>query len=721
MPTLPFEVDSALLKELGERLIGKPHVALAELVKNSYDADANEVSISFEPQQDRIEVHDDGHGMTFDEFRKFWMRIGTPHKAGQRHSRHLDRPLTGSKGVGRLSVQFLADNCTIRSVAEERSASWIQASVDWSQAVSAGELTKAEVEYHVRRSNPPMEKGTSISLTGLKDSWEADSIRQLAREIWWLRPPFRATSAKEEKRRFDISLHSSEVELERVFNQQLHAIMGIWTARIVGACRDGEVQLAIEFPGEAPVKHSYEVAELPRNGGTYRTEGEENKVNLSRCNFEIRVFKLEHRQPHGISVNDAREYFEQFGGVHVYDAGFHLPHYGDPKNDWLQVEFDAAHRRTLSRLLPESLQVRRGLQKLPTVGRIFGVANVDTSRERGLRILITRDRLAETTAFHDLRDVVRYGLDLYAMERTRRDTEREFANRPVEPTTRKFQRVEEALADHKEEIPEQVYEELRDNIRDATLAAADEQEAFVQHVGLLGALATAGIATVAYQHELKKQFGGIQRIAQEIRDVHTHDAALNKTLAELAGDLQSWLERARATNALFAPLADTENTQVRTRLKASSVIQEVKRQTEVLARGIEVGVTGVPDDLRLPAGSFVEWTAILQNVFINAFNAVLDSDKRILKVTSRVQRSRKELLVQDTGKGVKLDTAEELFKPFVRRLEVSQERRSLGYGGTGLGLTIVRLVADSLGCKVVFVVPEDGFKTAFSISWKDSE
>jgi hypothetical protein len=48
MPTtkkLRFTVDSALLRELGERLVGQPHVALAELIKNSYDADASVVEV----------------------------------------------------------------------------------------------------------------------------------------------------------------------------------------------------------------------------------------------------------------------------------------------------------------------------------------------------------------------------------------------------------------------------------------------------------------------------------------------------------------------------------------------------------------------------------------------------------------------------------------------------------------------------------------------------
>jgi HSP90 family molecular chaperone len=129
MPTLPFTVDSALLQELGERLVGKPHVALAELIKNSYDADANQVTIEFLPEEDRIEVRDDGHGMDLDEFKNYWMRIGSQHKSQQGVSRRLKRPLTGSKGVGRLAVQFLAHDLELDTVSSKDRHHKIQAQV----------------------------------------------------------------------------------------------------------------------------------------------------------------------------------------------------------------------------------------------------------------------------------------------------------------------------------------------------------------------------------------------------------------------------------------------------------------------------------------------------------------------------------------------------------------------------------------------------------------
>ena len=130
------------MRELGERLVGKPHIALAELIKNSYDADATQVTVKFSPDEDCIEVNDNGHGMTFQEFKNFWMRIGTTHKK-DRKSKHLARELTGSKGVGRLAVQFLAHDLTIRTVPKDNKHQTLEATINWEKAIEAGELTKS--------------------------------------------------------------------------------------------------------------------------------------------------------------------------------------------------------------------------------------------------------------------------------------------------------------------------------------------------------------------------------------------------------------------------------------------------------------------------------------------------------------------------------------------------------------------------------------------------
>jgi len=719
MPHINFTVDSRLLQELGERLVGKPHVALAELVKNSYDADASKVTIKFALEEDRIEVRDDGHGMDFGEFRDFWMRIGTTHKVEKKVSRDLGRRMTGSKGVGRLAVQFLAGRLQMITVPKGGKGQWLEASVNWAEAVEAGDLVNASAEYRTWESLPPFERGTHIILNELKHEWTENEIQGLAAELWRLQPPFR--SALPPADRFEVDFQSTEREFEEVFEKQMRAILSIWMAKFVGRCRDGEISLSLEFAGESPQTYSYRIADFPHNYGRF---GEEK--NLNQADFEVRIFRLTGRQKHDIKVDDARDYLFNYGGVHVYDGGFRLPHYGSAENDWLRIEFDHSHRRFMSQLLPKELQDRyahtQRLRFLPTLGRVFGVVNVNTSREPNLDIMITRDRLAQgSTAFQDLVAMVRYAFDLYAYEEARH----QYKPKKIESTSLGFERIEQVLEEHEQHISKPVYRDLRKRVREAASAVVTSQQdalkAALEKMGFLGPLATAGISTAAFQHELTKQFGLIENIVERLRNVETDDVGLRRSLDELAADLSSWLERARVTNALFSYLADAENIKERERFRATTVIGEVRRQVRFFSRGIEIDTTGVDEEILLPKASLAEWSAIFQNVFTNAFNAMLDSEKRLLKVSSRIEERSHEILVQDTGSGVDLRDADRFFEPFERGSQISPEKRALGYGGTGLGLTIVRLLADGIGCRVGFVEPEEGFETAFSLSWREGK
>ena len=153
------------------------------------------------------------------------------------------------------------------------------------------------------------------------------------------------------------------------------------------------------------------------------------------------------------------------------------------------------------------------------------------------------------------------------------------------------------------------------------------------------------------------------------------------------------------------------------RFRAMPVIEDIVTQTSFLARGIEIDYSQLDDRLYLPKASFAEWGAIFQNVLTNAFNAMLDSSRRLLHISSRSH----EILIQDTGHGIDPEKADKFFDPFERASKISAERQALGYGGTGLGLTIVRLLADNIGCRVQFVHPQEGFSTAFSIRWREKK
>ena len=721
--TLRFTIDAELLRELGERLVGKPHIALAELVKNSYDADATEVTIKFLPHEDRIEIIDDGHGMSFQEFKDFWMRIGTTHKKGNL-SRNYDRLMTGSKGVGRLAVQFLANSLTIKTFLAGKNRG-LEARIDWEEAIETKsaktkDLTAVKVECHECYRNPSdtrTSQNTAIILEELKDDWTEDSIRNLASELWWLQPPFGSTPALDgSKDQFRIHFQSTQQDYEEIFLKQMNAIKSIWIARLVGESVNGEIKFSLQFQGEQPTTQTYKIADFRHNNGEFsKTE------NLNTCRFEIRIYNLSGKQKFGIKVGEAREYFKRHGGIHVYDSGFRLPYYGSSDSDWLKLEYDHSHRKNVSKLLPEEIQVFRALNDLPTLGRVFGVVKVNTSMELNLEIMITRDRLAETAAHKDLVATIRYAIDWYANESTRRKIKKKEKEASSEPTSLKFERVEQVLEEYESEISPKVYQEIYKKVQEATTAAEKDQEIALEQMGLLAPLATAGISALSYQHELKKQFAYIEDTIDRMENIETMNSEIQKNLQSLSTELTSWLERAKATNLLFDYIADAENTQQNQSLRARGVIEDVTNQTGFLARGTEIDYSQIDPHLRLPAASFAEWSAIFQNVFINAFSAMLDSPKRQLHISFRSRGRSREILIQDTGHGVNLKNADKLFEPFHRASKISPERKALGYGGTGLGLTIVRLLANNIGCRVQFVNPEKGFKTAFSILWREDK
>ena len=123
--TLHFHVDGQLISELGERLITRNHIALSELLKNAYDADASVVSAKFclkkdaaNKEQPSIVIADDGQGMSLEAIKTNWMCIATANKQKEVVSTVYGRPRTGSKGIGRFACQKLANELHLESTSK---------------------------------------------------------------------------------------------------------------------------------------------------------------------------------------------------------------------------------------------------------------------------------------------------------------------------------------------------------------------------------------------------------------------------------------------------------------------------------------------------------------------------------------------------------------------------------------------------------------------------
>lgn len=169
---LYFRTNSRHIGQLGRELVTDFVTALVELVKNSYDADAGSVQIKIENANtpySRIIVTDTGVGMTQEEFEKKWMVIGTSNKVSEPYTPN-GRKRTGKKGIGRFSVERLAERATIYSFTSQED---FKVSINWNRYeeisvdalkqrikilregkdVSAAKFIANQLEYYLLLSN----------------------------------------------------------------------------------------------------------------------------------------------------------------------------------------------------------------------------------------------------------------------------------------------------------------------------------------------------------------------------------------------------------------------------------------------------------------------------------------------------------------------------------------------------------------------------------------
>jgi Histidine kinase-, DNA gyrase B-, and HSP90-like ATPase len=199
---LTFKVKPRLLMLLGDQLIRDANLAVFELVKNAYDADATECSVTVkqpdDPSDARIEVRDNGSGMDEQTIRDTWMVIATDFRALQRQggtrSRKFHRFPLGEKGLGRLSVHKLGRS--IRMVTRVRGGEELVLQFDWDKLENATELDRAFVRLSARepRSFPGSKHGTRIVITRLREQWTRGELRRLHRAVNSLCSPFKGPS-----------------------------------------------------------------------------------------------------------------------------------------------------------------------------------------------------------------------------------------------------------------------------------------------------------------------------------------------------------------------------------------------------------------------------------------------------------------------------------------------------------------------------------------------
>ena len=178
-----FSVDAGLIQRLGYELVGRAETAVAELIKNSYDADATTVDIDFiESSQagGTLLVADNGVGMTEGQLINGFMRISSTDKIHNPTSVRYGRTKAGRKGIGRFAAQRLGEELTIVTQTKESEYA-INLTIDWNKYVIDADLSS--ITFPIRRVDKERTEGTTLIIKNLREKWTDAAIKRIFRFV----------------------------------------------------------------------------------------------------------------------------------------------------------------------------------------------------------------------------------------------------------------------------------------------------------------------------------------------------------------------------------------------------------------------------------------------------------------------------------------------------------------------------------------------------------
>jgi hypothetical protein len=409
MAELIFSVDSALLSELGEKLVETPHIALVELVKNAYDADATQVKVKIVPYRRRgpeVHISDNGSGMTFRDVENYWMRIATTHKRAHDVSQRYGRPRTGSKGIGRFSCRRLGAQLNLLTTAPLGGGYFEQTEVefDWTKFKPGEEITTIKCDG-ARRRVKDVSPGTILIIGGSPiDEWSKRGYDFLKRQLAVLTANRgRKRAGFEEDPGFNVSLQAPGFN-EEISNLREELLSAGW----------GELKIRVNNGGQATC--TLNALKVGQKTITYP----EKVPNLASVFARIGIMPIdrdEMRNREVISKGSLSEIVDDWGGVYVRQKGFRVYPYGEPGNDWLNIDRDRGIRRTaLSEILqPFAAKLRgvnpkRALLSLLSSKSYIGDVEIG-DRADGFEMKASREGFVGEDGIKSLQELVRFAID----------------------------------------------------------------------------------------------------------------------------------------------------------------------------------------------------------------------------------------------------------------------------------------------------------------------
>lgn len=651
-----------MLVLLGDQLIRNARLAIFELVKNAYDADADNCRIRLEepdnPDSGRVIIEDDGDGMTAARIRNVWLEPGTDFRAKQvrQHKRTKKGRLPmGEKGVGRFAVHKLGHE--IELITRARNQKEVSVKIDWRKFDQSGYLK--DIPVHIEERDPRVftgdKSGTRVVVSQLREPLTRGAVRKLYRSAMSICSPI------DGPRSFATSFDLPGYEEWLTGLQTVEQIMDKAIYFVRGRIHGDRVRYEYHFdpknvkldrpisPRKKPIDMELLRPKRRKDDDDPKSAPQEIRFDLSDydigpIDFEFRIFDLDTKV---LSLMDAdrqglKRYLRENGGVRVYRDGVRVFDFGEPGNDWLDLGGRRVNKPTTS------------------IGnnQIIGIVNLDGEQSRGLVEKTNREGFIENDAYREFQDAI-----LHAITQVEADRKED------------KERLRRAIGDADQPTLEDRFAQLREELRKipgtkpAIKILGRIENDYEDISRTLLTAAGSGLTLSSVIHEVEKHIAALEKAIMSESEI----GQVERLVKELAAIIEgvSFLYRSekpkkvKVSNLIEAALFTTQY-----RLDAHNIrlirdysLSEYDPEVKVVRRLITGALLNFIDNS-------IYWLHV-------RWGKVKHPEKAIAIAISETSDDRVRILVADSGYGIR-DTKTSLTTPFFSRKPE----------GTGLGLHI---------------------------------
>lgn len=107
-----FNISLSVLNHLGRNLYRNIITVIGEAISNSWDADAHNIWITIDRENNYMAIEDDGNGMSGEDFQEKFLKIGYSKRKNGNYRSTLNRPFIGRKGDWKISIAIMCSKDT---------------------------------------------------------------------------------------------------------------------------------------------------------------------------------------------------------------------------------------------------------------------------------------------------------------------------------------------------------------------------------------------------------------------------------------------------------------------------------------------------------------------------------------------------------------------------------------------------------------------------------